>query len=167
MTQVGVTLTDWDLAVCELTAKQRTEHWQVSTRQTNFDENFYGCKGEMALAKALNVRWQGMDSLLEVDREGDVGDYQVKSTIHKDGHLIFQEQHRIGKKTVLAIVGINKIRLAGWLHFDNAKSMVNNGIGRKEWRNHLHETMTWWIPQTNLESMDWLPVIYGREVVKL
>ena len=167
MTAVGVTLNDWDLAACDTWADLRTEHWQVASRETNYDENLYGCKGELALAKALKVDYQGFDKLREVDRQGDVSDYQVKSTLHNDGHLIFQQQHRMGKQTVLAIVGTNKVRLAGWLHFDTAKTIVASGTGRKEWRNDQQETMTWWLPQHALESMEWLPIVYGPEVVKL
>jgi len=167
MTAVGVTLNDNDLAACDTWADLRTEHWQVASRETNYDENLYGCKGELALAKALKVDYQGFDKLREVDRRGDVSDYQVKSTLHNDGHLIFQQQHRMGKQTVLAIVGTNKVRLAGWLHFDTAKTIVASGTGRKEWRNEQHETMTWWLPQHALEGMDWLPIVYGPEVVKL
>ena len=167
MTAVGVLLNDNDLAACDHWAEQRTEHWQVATRETNYDENLYGCKGELALAKALQIAYEGYDTMREVDRRGDVGDYQVKATRHKDGHLIFQQQHKMGKQTVLAIVGTNKVRLAGWLHFDTAKTIVASGTGRKEWRNDLQDTMTWWLPQHALESMEWLPIVYGLEVVKL
>ena len=167
MTAVGVLLNDNDLAACDHWAEQRTEHWQVATRETNYDENLYGCKGELALAKALQIAYEGYDTIREVDRQGDVGDYQVKATMHKDGHLIFQQQHKMGKQTVLAIVGTNKVRLAGWLHFDTAKTIVASGTGRKEWRNDLQDTMTWWLPQHALEGMEWLPIVYGPEVVKL
>ena len=167
MTAVGVLLNDNDLAACDTWADLRTENWQVATRETNYDENLYGVKGELALAKALNIGYEGFDKIPEVDRKGDVGDYQVKATLHKDGHLIFQQQHRMGVQTVLAIVGTNKVRLAGWLHFDNAKTIVASGTGRQEWRNDERETMTWWLPQHALEGMDWLPIVYGPEVVKL
>ena len=173
MTGVGVLLDDGDLNACHAWATQRTEHWKGEgngwsrDKVTNYDENLYGVKGELALAKALNVFYKGFDKLLEADREGDVGKYQVKATLHKDGHLIFQNTHRMGVQTVLAIVGTNKVRLAGWLHFDTAKTIVATGIGRMERRrpNELH--MCWWIPQTALEGMEWLPIVYGPEVVKL
>jgi len=167
MTAVGVLLNDDDLAACDTWAELRTEHWQVETRETNYDENLYGVKGELALAKALQIAYEGYDTMREVDRRGDVGDYQVKATRHKDGHLIFQQQHKMGKQTVLAIVGTNKVRLAGWLHFDTAKTIVASGTGRKEWRNDQQNTMTWWLPQDALEGMEWLPIVYGPEVVKL
>ena len=167
MTAVGVLLNDNDLAACDTWADLRTEHWQVATRETNYGENLYGVKGELALAKALQVDFVGYDKTLEADRAGDVGPYQVKATLHKDGHLIFQQQHRMGVQTVLAIVGANKVRLAGWLHFDTAKTIVASGTGRKEWRNDQHDTVTWWLPQHALESMEWLPIVYGPEVVKL
>ena len=165
MSAVGVTLNDWELDVCDMTAKQRTNHWTI--HQQTYDENLYGCKGEMATAKALNLYWSGFDTRIESDRQGDVGEYQVKSTVHKDGHLIFQQTHKMGQKTVLAIVGINKVRLAGWLHFDNAKRIVADGVGRKEWRGEGYDYWTWWIPQHALEGMDWLPIVCGPEVVKL
>ena len=167
MTAVGVLLNDGDLAACDTWAELRTENWQVATRETNYDENFYGVKGELALAKALNLDFVGYDNMLEADRAGDVGPYQVKATRHKDGHLIFQQQHKMGKQTVLAIVGTNKVRLAGWLHFDTAKTIVASGTGRKEWRTDQRDTMTWWLPQDALEGMEWLPIVYGSEVVKL
>ena len=167
MTAVGVTLNDNDLAACDTWAELRTDNWQVATRETNYDENLYGVKGELALAKALQIDFVGYDKTLEADRLGDVGPYQVKATMHKDGHLIFQQQHRMGVQTVLAIVGNNKVKLAGWLHFDNAKRIVASGVGRKEWRNDQQNVMTWWLPQDALESMEWLPIVYGPEVVKL
>ena len=167
MTAVGVTLNDNDLAACDTWAELRTDNWQVATRETNYDENLYGVKGELALAKALQIDFVGYDKTLEADRAGDVGTYQVKATLHQDGHLIFQQQHRMGVKTVLAIVGNNKVKLAGWSHFDTAKTIVASGTGRKEWRNDQQETMTWWLPQHALEGMEWLPIVYGPEVVKL
>lgn len=173
MTAVGVLLNDWDLAVCDVTAKQRTEQWNVGAdyrtgnRVTNYDENLYGCKGELAVAKALSLYWQGMDSLLEADRAGDVGEYQVKSTLHNDGHLIFQECHKMGQKTVLAIVGTNKVRLAGWAFFDHAKRLIATGIGRKEKRRPTENHWCYWLPQHALEGMEWLPIVYGPEVVQL
>ena len=92
MTAVGVLLNDDDLAACDHWAEQRTENWQVALRETNYVENLYGVKGELALAKALNFDFVGYDKTLEADRAGDVGPYQVKATLHKDGHLIFQQQ---------------------------------------------------------------------------
>ena len=167
MTAVGVTLNDNDLAACETWADLRTDNWQVSTRETNYDQNLYGVKGELAVAKALQVDFVGYDKTLEADRAGDVGPYQVKATLHKDGHLIFQETHRMGVKTVLAIVGVNKVKLAGWLHFDTAKTIVASGTGRQENRPDQDHCLTWWLPQNALESMEWLPIVYGPEVVKL
>ena len=167
MTAVGVLLNDNDLAACDTWAELRTENWQVATRETNYGENLYGVKGELALAKALQIAYEGYDKIREVDRRGDVGDYQVKATMHQEGNLIFQQQHKMGKQTVLAIVGINKVKLVGWLHFDTAKTIVASGIGRKEWRTDQQNTMTWWLPQDALESMEWLPIVYGPEVVKL
>ena len=167
MTAVGVTLNDNDLAACDTWAELRTDNWQVATRETNYDENLYGVKGELALAKALQIDFVGYDKTLEADRLGDVGPYQVKSTMHQKGKLIFQQQHRMGVQTVLAIVGTNKIRLAGWLHFDNAKRIVASGVGRRENRSDQDRCLTWWIPQDALEGMEWLPIVYGPEVVKL
>ena len=167
MTAVGVLLNDNDLAACDHWAEQRTDNWQVATRETNYGENLYGVKGELALAKALQVDFVGYDKTLEADRAGDVGPYQVKATLHKDGHLIFQQTHRMGVKTVLAIVGENKVKLAGWLHFDTAKTIVASGTGRQENRPDQDRCLTWWLPQHVLEGMDWLPIVYGPEVVKL
>ena len=167
MTAVGVLLNDNDLAACDTWAELRTDNWQVATRETNYGENLYGVKGELALAKALQIDFVGYDNMLEADRAGDVGPYQVKATMHQDGHLIFQQQHRMGVQTVLAIVGTNKVKLAGWSHFDTAKTIVASGVGRKEWRNDQRDTMTWWLPQDALEGMEWLPIVYGPEVVKL
>ena len=172
MTAVGVLLNDWEMAVCEVTAKLRTDHWQPKAhwdrdKATNYDENLYGCKGEMAVAKALSMFWNGFDYGPEIAREGDVGKYAVKATLHKDGHLIFQDKHRMGVQTILAIVGTNKVRLAGWLHFDTAKTIVASGTGRKEKPRPDEPFMCWWIPQTALEGMEWLPIVYSPEVVKL
>ena len=167
MTAVGVLLNDWELEVCDITAKKRTDDWGTVNPYHNYDLHLYGCKGEMAVAKALNLWWSGHDTQREADRLGDVGQYQVKATLHNDGHLIFQESHKMGKQTVLAIVGANKVKLAGWLHFDTAKTLVASGIGRKEKRPDQGHCLTWWIPQHALEGMEWLPIVYGPEVVKL
>lgn len=168
MTAVGVLLNDNDLAACDTWADLRTEHWQFATRETNYNENLYGVKGELALAKALQINdFVGYDKMREADRAGDVGPYQVKATMHQKGNLIFQQQHKMGQQTVLAIVGTDEVKLAGWLHFDNAKRIVASGTGRKEWRKDQQNVMTWWLPQDALESMEWLPIVYGPEVVKL
>ena len=143
MTAVGVLLNDNDLAACDTWAELRTDNWQVALRETNYDQNLYGVKGELALAKALDIDFVGYDNMLEADRAGDVGPYQVKATLHKDGHLIFQQTHRMGVQTVLAIVGANKVKLAGWSHFDTAKTIVASGTGRQENRPDQDRCLTW------------------------
>ena len=163
VTQVGITLTDWELAVCEMTAEHRHRHW----RSCSFEEQIVGCKSELAVAKAFNIYWHGFDNIKEADRIGDVGKFQVKGTTHNDGHLIFQDKHRETQQTILGVVGTNKVRLCGWLHFSQAKLMVSQGVGKKQWRNDQWQCWAYWIPQTNLESMEWLPVDFKENVVAL
>ncbi len=165
MTQVGVTLSDWEMAICTLTAQYRQDNWIAY--KCYFDEQLVGCKTEMAVAKAFNIYWQGFDLLKESDRIGDVGKFQVKGTVHKDGHLIFQERHKCNQQTILGVVGANKVKLCGWLHHSQAKIMVSEGVGKKQWRDDDHQCWSYWIPQTNLESMEWLPVDYKENVVAL
>jgi hypothetical protein len=79
-----------------------------------------GMLGEMAVAKALGVYWQG--GWPELDNgSGDVGSIQVRATTYPDGALMVYPRDRDEAAYVL-VTGVAPIlTLAGWIFGRDAK----------------------------------------------
>ena len=74
-----------------------------------------GCRGECAVAKALNVYWSGAG--VDYANEEDVGRLQVRVTKHRSGRLLHRptEQH-LEDPWVLVVGEGDTYHLAGWLY---------------------------------------------------
>lgn len=101
--------------------------------------------GELALAKHLNVYWSDTPNL----DTRDVGSYHVRHSCHADGHLLIYPEDAPGGVYVF-VIGSGRVRnVAGWVYGHEAKE-------RGKWRADCRRPC-WWIPQTDLNAMDWLP----------
>lgn len=103
-----------------------------------FDTNIKGAAAEMAVAKALDMYWDG--SVDTFKGKADVGfDIEVRMTDMRIPKLIFRPGDPVDRKYVLAQNlwvngGKPKFELLGWLEGKKAKRkkfLTDNGNGRK------------------------------------
>lgn len=109
-------------------------------------EEITGAAGEMAVAK-----WSGrffVPSVNTFHRVPDcLGNVEVRSTRHSDGHLIVRDNDATDRRYVLAIVATD-VTLAGWILGKDAQ--------RPEWRraSRRSDRQAWWVPQSELQQME-------------
>lgn len=114
-------------------ADERKNHWQI---------DIIGMIAEYAVAKAFNLHWQPATNKPLATLPGDVGDLQVRSTEHRDGHLFL---HPADKDAIymLCIVAQRHVLITGWI--DKVC-----GIGAGE----MKSPDTYWVPQHKLWSFE-------------
>lgn len=104
-----------------------------------------GAVAELAVAKAMDKHWDG--ALGNYDA-ADVGQFQVRSTRHADGHLIVHDSDDSDAIFILVLSGAAPIyEIAGWKFGGDAK----NGKYRVE-RRPGHPCF--WVPQSDLEPFE-------------
>lgn len=118
-----ITLTPLEMALTEFVAKQRLrdgERAKADEHKYGFDGDPFavmveGCRGELVVAKALNVYWSGAGT--DYANESDVGRLQVRVTKHRTGRLIHRpvEEHH-DDPWVLVVGEGDTYHLAGWLY---------------------------------------------------
>lgn len=117
----------------------RGDHWQ---------RQIIGAMGELALAKWAGRYWDTHAPANLKNLPNDVGPWEVRSTEWANGRLIVHDYDR-PVPFVLAIVHRNRVKLAGWVHRDEA-----------EWRGDFDPSdthPTWKVPQRLLWPMTALP----------
>ena len=154
---VTLTLPEWSAIVDAAwlrivsSAAQRLNHSTTYSRGMieRLGEEVTGAAGELAVGK-----WSGrffVPSVGTFHRVPDcLGNVEVRSTRHSDGHLIVRDNDATDRRYILAIVGDDSVRLAGW--------MVGLEARRDEWRraSQRSDRPAWWVPQGQLRSMgDW------------
>jgi hypothetical protein len=90
-----------------------------------------GAAAEMAVAKTLGIYWEGV--WREIDRSrGDVGGYQVRSTLRRDGCLILHPSDDDLAMFVLVVGAAPKLRIAGQIRAVEGKQIEywREGTGR-------------------------------------
>ena len=114
-----------------------------------------GAVAEYAVAKAFDLYWQPTTNQSLADLRGDVGEWQVRSTSHRDGHLFLHPNDK-DANYILAVVKDNRVLLAGWIS-------KQKGIEVSE----LYKFETYWVGQDRLWSMADAPVevLWSDEVV--
>lgn len=155
MAQITLTLPEWSAIVdaawlrIVASAAQRLDAATTYRRSMveRVTEEITGAAGEMAVAK-----WSGrffVPSVNTYHRVPDcLGDVEVRSTRHSDGHLIVRDNDAPDRRYVLAIIGDDSVRLAGWI--------VGTEARRQEWRraSQRSDRLAWWVPQGELRSME-------------
>jgi hypothetical protein len=128
-------------------AKNRPAFYGADTRQNEWQIDIIGAIGEYAVAKYLNVYWEPATIIDKLDDlPGDVAHYQVRSTCHRNGHLIIHQADRPQAPFILAVIDNNKIELPGWIYGHEAQHLG-------ELRDHGDR----WVHQNKLHPMDRLP----------
>ena len=152
--EITLTLPEWSAVVdaawlrIVASAAQRLDHATTYRRSMveRVAEEITGAAGELAVGK-----WSGrffVPSVGTFHRVPDcLGDVEVRSTRHADGHLIVRDNDAPDRRYLLAIVGDESVRLAGWIVGMEAK--------RDEWRRASQRSTrpAWWVPQGELRPM--------------
>jgi hypothetical protein len=114
---------------------------------TEWDSGLVGAFGELALAKHLNLHWNG--NVGDFDA-ADVGHYQVRSTVSEHNKLIVHPEDKDEDVFVLCTGKAPDLCLRGW-HYGmackNKEWWWDGGVGRP----------AFFVPPKELEKMSLLP----------
>lgn len=80
------------------------------------------CGAEFAVSKAIGLHWDAVpppESLSSL--RGDVQNIEVRSTKHKDGHLIVHDRDKDDRPFVLVRGTMPDYEIAGWIYARDAK----------------------------------------------
>jgi hypothetical protein len=105
-----------------------------------------GACAECAFAKWRDYYWNGNIGNL---RAADVGEYEVRSTPHHNGHLLVRPTDPDERVAVLMTGCAPKFVIRGWLRCGHGKQ-------EKFWRDDAMGQL-WWVPQSCLISMNVRP----------
>lgn len=106
----------------------KNKHAEKSDWQTDID----GAAAEMAYAKAHNVYWGGLNRAFKAP---DVGDIQIRSTSHDDGHLIIRPDDSDDEQYALVITNPPFFKIIGAM------------LGRDAKQDRYWRSDAWWVPQ--------------------
>lgn len=103
-----------------------------------------GALGEAAVAKGLNIFWNGSIGTFKAP---DVADLQVRSTTWSSGSLIIHKADS-SKEIFILVTGVNgSYVLRGWMYGADAKN-------EKYWKDPKKENrFAYFVPQSDLEPM--------------
>lgn len=103
-----------------------------------------GAAGELALAKLLNVYWNG--SVNTFSSGGDVGQLQVRTRSKHDYELLIRAKDRDDDAFILVTGASPDFVVRGWLFGKEAK--------RDEWRQtHGGRDPAWFVPHSGLRPI--------------
>lgn len=109
------------------------------TEKDGWTLNIDGAMAEMAFAKHMNIYWSAANRSF---KEPDVGDWQVRSTNHPNGHLIIRPNDTDGDiRYALVVTNPPCFSIAGFMLSAEART-------NKYWRQD-----SWWVPQSELTKM--------------
>lgn len=84
----------------------------------DWQKHIEGALAEMAVAKYLNIFWNGTIGKLH---PGDVGKNEVRSTHYEDGHLLLHDEDDDNARFFF-VVGINgRYEIKGWIRAKDGK----------------------------------------------
>ena len=109
-----------------------------------------GAIGEQALAKYLNVYWDGSPGIFR--NQPDVGDYEVRANAASWGDLILRDRDSDTGIYVLVLThNCPKMEIRGWMLGRDCKQ-------DKWWRvGDRNRPPAWFVPQDELHDMSTLP----------
>jgi hypothetical protein len=96
----------------QLRALARRAAHRVYAPEDPWGTHVIAAAAEMAVAKALGLYWADSPAL---DYAGDVGPYQVRSTVHHNGHLSLRDSDSDDAAFVLVIADVPTFRIPGWI----------------------------------------------------
>lgn len=156
---IRVKLTKNDLKLAESVARSRNKSQRDGDRadgkvmEDSLGIDIQGAEAELAVAKALNLPWDG--SFLELDKwfdwrdvGHDVSGLEVRSTHHKNGSLILHPKDKDESPFILVLTHEKPIFiLIGW-------SFGKNGKDPQYWRDVGYGRPCYYLPQNKLFDMN-------------
>lgn len=164
--QIGVILDEYELAHAAMAgcqrriasiSKHRPQFYNADERKNFWQIDIVGMIAEYAVAKALDKHWQPATNKKLSDLPGDVGQYQVRSTEHRTGHLFLHPKDK-NADYILAVVKDNRVLLAGWIDWETGTQVGD-----------MKSVDTWWVPQHKLYGFDkWRdPILWSDSVIAI
>jgi len=117
----------------------------VGNADDTWSSNIDGALAEVAVAKHLNL-W--LDPNLGKFGDADVGEWHIRATKYKKGHLHLKPQDKSGKY-LLVIGTFDTWRIAGWIDAEQARQEKYFRVMKKE-----RPTPCYWIPQDDLNPLE-------------
>ena len=87
----------------------------------SLDAHVLGMLGEVAVAKACNLFWNGTIGQIHCK---DVGTFQVRSTYRANGHLLLHPEDRDDDPFIFCVVNGACVDLKGWISGRKGKAPV-------------------------------------------
>ncbi|WP_233854246.1 hypothetical protein [Paraburkholderia sp. HD33-4] len=109
--------------------------------KSDYQTDVTGAIAEACFAKFMDHYWS---CSVNTFKAPDVGDWQVRSTEYRDGHLIVRPNDRDGERVAFLVVDGFGATLIGWISVADAKVKCF-------WR---EECNSWWVPQDALAPFD-------------
>lgn len=128
-------------------ADHRQNYWQIDVQ---------GAIAEYAVAKAINMFWEPATDQPLNTLPGDVGVYQVRSTVYKSGSLIVHPADKDDAAFILAIVAEPFVKLAGYLWGKDAKQL-----------GEYKKPKDIWVDQTKLKPVTDILHVVETETVRI
>lgn len=112
--------------------------------KSDYDTDIRGAEAEMAVAKAFNVFYVGDVNMFKAP---DVGEFQVRSTTHPEGHLLVRQNDSDDEMYVFVVNHRGRCRIVGGMLGREAKQ-------DKYWRDGTNgQAGCWWVPQGDLRAI--------------
>lgn len=124
---------------------RRSEPYGHPSERGDWDVVMEGACAEMAVAKHLGMYWSDFPNL---DYDGDVGRYQVRSTDLPHGHLLIYPRDRDDAPFILAAGRAPTFSICGWILAGEAKRLAPSDRMRSP---------CWEVSQEMLASIESLP----------
>jgi hypothetical protein len=122
----------------------------IDNRKRGWQDNCDGALGEQALAKWLNVYWDGTPNTFR--KKPDVAEYEVRTNAESWGDLIIRDRDKDDAIYILVLShDCPRFVIRGWMMGGDAK--------QDQWRRAGDRSRpeAWFVPQSELHDMDSLP----------
>ena len=148
-----VTLTDSQIADCEIVAKSRVEvggqvyfNKEKMTPEYSYEIDLLGAKSELAVSLFTGLPWTGKSYAVGVS---DVSGYEVRSTQRKDGKPYYLYVRKQDKDAIYiyCVVDGPKVVIAGW---------ATSADVRTKGTLMYEDTQCYGLPREQLYTMDTL-----------
>lgn len=125
------------------------EREDVNINKRGWGTDVESAAAELAVGKYLNIYW---DFSVNTGKAPDVGEFQVRQTELDYGSLIFRDGDNTNEKYILVVGSIPTFKIIGWIYGYSCKQ-------DKYLKNPHNTTEAWFVPQSDLLSMDTISMI--------
>jgi len=127
--------------VRRITSIKKGLNANVHASTSDWATDINGAGAEMAYAKHMGLFW---DAGVNTFKAPDVGVVQIRSTVHKNGNLLFRPNDSISEQFILIITDAPRYTIVGWTLGEDAKVDEFYRAGERGMSG------AWWVPQNRL-----------------